>query len=120
VVAGCGRGDTGPPPPPTYTVTGKVVYEDGQPVAKALVQFISEQQEARNMSAGTAEDGSFSLITSHGNAALSGAIAGPCRVQITPPFATSPATGPRTVTLPGPYHIRPEANHFLLTIPRPD
>jgi len=114
---GCGGGEKGPPPPPTFSVTGEVRYEDGQPAGKILVQFVSQRDPSLNMSSVTADDGTFTLTTSHGNQALSGAIEGPCRVLLTPPF---PTTGiPQTTQLPDVYQVKAEANRFVLKIPGP-
>lgn len=88
---GCGR-DAGPPPPPAYTVAGTLLYDDGSPVAKALVQFVLKSNPSLNISGVTADDGTFALKTSYGNHTLSGTIEGPCHVKIVPPCSFPPPT----------------------------
>ena len=68
-IPGCGDSDR----LPTYTVTGKVVFPDGSPLAGALVTFRSAEH---NLSANgrTEADGTFSLSTYEvGDGAIAGA-----------------------------------------------
>lgn len=112
--SGCGRRQNDTPPPPTFSVTGEVRSENGQPAGKVLVQFVSERNPSLNMSGVTADDGTFTLKTSHGNQSLSGGIEGPCRVMLTPPFSAVP----KTIQLPDVYHVKAEANRFVLKLPQ--
>ncbi len=91
VPAGCG----GPAGPPTYPVSGKVLYR-GEPLSRGTVLFIPEDGPA----AGTAiaDDGSFSLD----------AVAGNHRVGITsipepPPGATPENYDPPPALIPTRY-----------------
>jgi hypothetical protein len=118
--SGCGSGQNGSgqnasPPPPTFSVTGEVRDEAGQPASKVLVRFVSERNPSLNTSAVTAADGTFTLTTSHGNQLLSGAVEGPCRVTLIPPFRV--VAEMRTIRLPDLYQVTAETNHFVFRIP---
>ncbi len=115
----CGCGDKpGPPPPPVHAATGSLHYDDGAPVAKALVQFVLESNPSLNISGVTDNDGAFALKTSAGNHTLSGAIEGRCRIKIVPPCKFTPDDPPRTLELPEVYEIKQGENRFDLKIPR--
>jgi hypothetical protein len=114
LTAGCAK-DYDPPPPLTFAVSGQVRDAAGAPLARALVQFVSRRQPSLNMSTVTEADGTFTITTICGNHLLNGAIEGPCRVLITPPFTVPP--GPQTVTLPTLCEVHARKNHFLLKVP---
>lgn len=104
---GCGKPE--PPPVATFKTTGRVTYNNGDPVAGAIVQFISAKNSSLNMSAQTDADGTFVLVTLFGNENLDGAIEGRCNAMITLPI-TSPI--PQTIAMPKPYDITMGDNHF--------
>ena len=63
---GCGRRVKGPPPPPTFSVTGEISDASGQPLQGILIQFISESDPSLNISA-PIKDGKFTLVTAFTN-----------------------------------------------------
>jgi len=97
-VLALGCGDASPPPPETYAVAGTVYDNQGKPLSGGIIQFISQASPALNMSSIIAGDGTYKLITIHGNENLQGAIAGDCQVLVTLPFADGQV--PQTITLP--------------------
>jgi hypothetical protein len=112
-LSGCGK-KAGPAPPPTFSVTGEVHHADGEPVAKGLVQFFPENGPSRNISA-PIKDGKFTLVTAFANDALQGVPEGRYHVTVVPSFFQG---APVTVKLPDIYEIKPQENHFKLTLPK--
>jgi hypothetical protein len=112
---GCNGTPKGPPPPPTFSVTGEVRQADGQPVAKGLVQFLPEHGPSKNISA-PIKDGTFTLVTAFGNQTLAGTEEGRYRVTIIPAFDAHGA--PVVVKLPDVYEIKKQDNHFVFTLPK--
>jgi hypothetical protein len=113
-LCGCNK-NAGPMPPATFAVTGEVRHADGQPVAKGLVKFLPESGPPRNISA-PIKDGKFTLVTAFANEALSGTPEGRYRVTVVPGFDSHGM--PISVKLPDAYEIKPQANHFVLTLPK--
>ena len=100
--------------PPTYEVTGRVTYRDGQPLGGGIIQFISQNDPTLNMSSITAADGAFRLTTIQGNDNLSGAIEGPCQVLVTLPIVDGQP--PRVIVLPKSREIAAAPNQFQIRL----
>ncbi len=111
-ILGCA--DPQSPPPPTFSVTGEVIGSDGEPLPGGIIQFISRADPARNMSSMIKYDGTFDLVTMHGNQNLAGAIEGPCTVLVTLPIVGGDV--PQTITLPEPLVIEPHENHLVVDL----
>lgn len=106
--------------PPTYAVTGQVVYSDGQPMPGGFVEFISLANPSTSMQAYVEPDGKFTLRSIVGNTSVAGGLEGDCKVQVTLPI--EPNKSPPTIVLKKPYKIETAApNHFeiKLDIKRP-
>lgn len=108
---GCRR-QSGPKPPPTFSVTGVVRYPDGRPLRGGIIEFLSEANPTLNMSSVIHQDGSFDLTTSFANRNLAGAVEGSCQVLVTLPIAKGAL--PQILLLRKRYHVRPERNYFVV------
>jgi hypothetical protein len=113
LLAGCGQ--TISTPPPTYSVTGRVLGRDGQPLSGGVVQFVSKEQPTLNMSASISAEGNFKLQTLHENQNVAGAIQGPCEVLITLLFQAGEI--PEVIVLSETFNIDTKANHFEIKLP---
>lgn len=102
---GCGHRPA--PLPATYRVHGTVVYKDGTPVTRGLVQFQPQADASVTTTAAIGKDGAYSLTTMRDGLRAEGAVAGPNRVIVIP-FTTYPA----------PYVVKPCDNEFRLVVKR--
>jgi hypothetical protein len=107
--AGCSKEK--PTLPETYPVHGKVVFQDGQPVAGGSITFESETDKTVSTVGTIDPDGTFTLRSFKVGVRSPGAIAGPHRVTIVDAAATIRA-------VPGVYVVKPGENVFTLTIPK--
>jgi hypothetical protein len=114
LLGGCGRKVKGPPPPPTFSVTGEISDAGGKPLPGILIQFIAESNPSLNISA-PIKDGKFKLKTSFGNQTVTGTMEGRYRVKVIPRF-DGPV--PVEVILPDICEIKAQENHFVLKLPR--
>ena len=120
IVSGCSR--TGPKPPKTYPVKGKVLYEDGRPYGPGMIEFRSKSQPFNSVGE-IQTDGSFTLSTLNDREKLGGAIEGDCTVALIPPQPADRANRkgslPMMITLPETYAIKPQENDFAITLKGP-
>lgn len=96
-IAGCAK-ET-----PVYPVTGTVKLANGAPAVGCVVEFTSEADGTKGINA-TGEvqaDGTFKLSSSIEGKLREGAVAGPHKVIVTPPSASS--GGPPPLTIPTRY-----------------
>ncbi len=100
-------------PPPTYPVNGKIAATGVNMPKGCLIQF--EPKDPKCMAQGIIQpDGTFKLTTRYEGVVCDGAAEGEYHVTIIPPIsADAPMT--KSVRLPKPIRIKPEAND--LTIP---
>jgi hypothetical protein len=123
VVAGCG-----PSEPPLYPVSGTVKFADGKPAPGCVVEFTSEAEATKGMNArGEVQpDGSYQLKTVVNGKEKDGAVAGPQKVIVVPPPASS--SGPAPLTIPLRYaeakssgltfEVKPGPNAYPVTLER--
>lgn len=116
ILSSIGCNQEGPPPPATFKAAGVIRYQNSQPVAGGLVQFVSKDNSNHTMSARTANDGTFQLQTIHRNENVEGAIEGPCEVMVTLPFQEGQI--PDVLVLKETYTIQPKDNYFDIRVPR--
>ena len=125
-----GCGEQAKPLPATYPVHGKVTYQDGKPVADAMVRFHPESEPRVVTSAVTGNDGAYSLVTQRNGLRAAGAVAGPNRVTVVhtrngraKPQANGVAgqqpMGIVSTDFPTPYEVQPRDNEINLTVERP-
>jgi hypothetical protein len=107
-IMGCGSGM-----PPTYPVTGKVVFKGGGPVTDGRIQFQSAADPGIKALAEINEDGSFSLTTYIREKNARGAPAGPYKVIVE---LERPA---KVITLPDQRTVEPRDNDFTIVIEKP-
>ncbi|MFM8536509.1 MAG: hypothetical protein ACKOES_00345 [Planctomycetaceae bacterium] len=90
----------GPRPPAVHPTAGRILFQ-GRPAAGFMVEFSSDVEPTKGLSANglTDADGAFTLQTRFAGAALPGAVAGTHRVVVIPPPA---ASGDATEILPVP------------------
>lgn len=125
-LAGCGADRQ-----PTYPVAGKVVFEDGTPLAGGVVEFQSVPQDGKpiNASGAIQPDGTFRLGT---YAADDGAVAGAHKALVRPPEVLADieegAKPPEPVLDPKfqsyetsglQFTVAQGDNHFTLRVQRP-
>jgi hypothetical protein len=106
LVAGCGRSI-----PPTYPVTGKVVYTKDKPVTYGRVEFQSTSNPELRATGRIQTDGTFSLTTNWRGESAAGAVVGEHKVLIELESRSA------LVILPAPYTVRPEKNEVAFEIP---
>lgn len=95
-----GCGDSGPTPPKTYPVKGRVVYSDGTPMPGGSITFLLTSGNPEQSALGDMDsNGEFALRTIFGNKRLTGAVEGTFEVTIQPPLGSSKSPEPGT-TLP--------------------
>ena len=82
VIVGCGN--SGPEPPPTYPVTGTVLWKKGEPVRGGLIEFQPTSGNQYTTNAEIGEDGTFSVKTLMKGKKLPGAQEGKYRVTVIP------------------------------------
>ena len=87
--------------PKTYTATGTVRYEDGEPLSGGAIQFAPLTDLALTISGKIDSDGGFSLQTIKDGTSVAGAPEGEYRVTIIPSstvnhFAVRPTTLAKT------------------------
>jgi hypothetical protein len=131
--AGCGDASL-----KTYSVEGRVVYDDGSPVQGGIVSFETDQRNAADgepniiNATGTVEaDGSFRLIT---NRQFEGAVAGVHRVAVSEAPSTASdfdamqKSSRQMIAIPRKYasfdtsgltaKVEPKANSITITVKR--
>jgi hypothetical protein len=113
---GCSKAPTAPLPT-TYPVTGKVIFEAGQPATGGSVQFRSTTDPSISALGEIGPDGSFSLNTRVDNYELPGTIEGPHEVTVIPAMSEDQMEIP--VVLPDPYIVGPGDNDFTIEIAGP-
>jgi len=84
-LSGC-KGDSGPAPPPTFPVTGKVTFKDGTPLVNGAIGFTSAADQTLSIHASIKADGTFDdTFTVLGKQRVKGAPEGELDVRIFPP-----------------------------------
>jgi hypothetical protein len=112
---GCG-GNSGPPPPETYPVTGTVIGKDGQPLSGGAIYFHPTGDASMEALSEIQADGSFSLYTMAHGEKHSGAVAGPHEVTVIPP-ASGPDDIPPATRLPETVTVKRQANRLTIRLP---
>jgi len=115
---GCGEPDD--PPPKTYEVTGKVVYDDGSPLQGGTIEFYSEDNSGLTVMGEIQDDGKFRLTTMTGKEKLSGAVEGTYTVTITTGLSQDQTEQQAfdSIDVPNKYAVKTSDNHFTITVPR--
>jgi hypothetical protein len=109
---GCG----GPAIPPTYAVTGKVVYKDGTPLAGGMIEFQPAGQPSLKTTASVEKDGTFTLSTLvEGQTRTAGAVEGEHRVVVVPSRGEDQKF-PAIRVLTSKYTVKPEPNEVTIRI----
>jgi hypothetical protein len=110
--------------PPTYPVTGTVVYKGGQPMKGGSIQLAPVQESPLRVLGEIAEDGTFSLATLKDNARASGAPEGEYRVFVQPPLRFDPRGGLQeahrgvpAIQLPKTFKVEAKGNTFKIELP---
>lgn len=90
-----GCGDSGPVPPKTYPVKGKVLYSDGTPMPGGSITFLLTSGDPQLSALGDiGSNGEFALRTIFANKRLTGAVEGTFEVTIQPPLGTTKSPEP--------------------------
>jgi hypothetical protein len=116
LAAGCG--DKTVDLPKTYPASGRVVLEDGKPLAGASIQ-LSSADTPFTISGVADDDGKFTLSTMQGNKKVSGAIPGEYEVTIYPPIP-SDHRAVQPIVLPESYKVEAKENTYTFTVPEPE
>lgn len=97
LVAGCG-----PAEPSVYPVSGTVKLGDGKSPAGCVVEFSSQAEATKGLNARgeVAADGTFAVKTTINGKEKVGAVAGPHKVVVVPPAATSTPGAPVPPAIP--------------------
>jgi len=101
-----GCGDSGPTPPKTYPVKGRVVYTDGTPMSGGSVAFTLDRDPDLSAIGDIGPNGEFALRTIVGNKRLTGSVAGTFEVTIKPPSGPEKSVNPGE-TLAEPVEVKP-------------
>ncbi len=113
LLAGCG--ESGPVPPRTIPVKGRVVYPDGTPLKGGLVAFTNTADASLSPFGDIGPSGEFTLRTIFGSKKLTGAPEGTYQVTIRPPPGPEKSVD-LSVTLPEPVQVKAgQANELTLT-----
>jgi hypothetical protein len=100
----------------TYPVRGKVVFRQGGPFPGGTIQFHSRAKPAMSASSMIGPDGTFELTSFIAEDRAPGAVAGPHRVIVTPPFIgaapTIPPVPPQEIT------VSEGENNLTITVER--
>ncbi len=102
-------------PSELYPVHGRVQLKNGEPAPGGLVSFQSQDNPLVTATGAIAADGTFTLSSFIDSVRRPGAVAGPHRVQITPPFSDHGMPYGSTV-LPDFLVVKPGDNEFTLTV----
>ena len=115
IATGCGP--SGPAPPKTYQVRGKVLFQtDGKPLSAGLVEFQSTTDANLNGRGELNQEGEYIVQSIFGRTKLEGLAEGTYRVTVVPP--QGPDQTGRPIPLEGTYEVKPDGpNEFTLTIP---
>jgi hypothetical protein len=111
---GCKR--SGPPLPVTYLVTGQIRFNDGQPVANALVEFQPTGKQPLTTQGATDGDGKFAIETLVENVIVDGAPEGEYRILVHLPSEDQAAT---PIMLRERFVVQPKDNHFNIQVEPP-
>lgn len=115
-MVGCGNKNDDMPK--TYPASGRVVLEDGKPLAGASVQ-LSSADTTFTISGVADDDGKFTLSTMQGNKKASGAVPGEYEVTIYPPIP-SDHRAVQPIVLPQSYKVEAQVNTYTFTVPKPE
>jgi hypothetical protein len=118
-VVGC---RTGPPPPKTYAVKGKVVFKDGQPMTAGLIEFRSTADPSLMTNGEIQPNGTFKLTTHAGRDKLPGAIEGEHKVTIMPKMEGDQSHQPIVwpIAVRQTCRVKPDgSNDFTIVLDRP-
>ena len=121
-LAGCGRGKTQRPAPPTYPVSGEVKPGSGKIPGGSQVEFRPDVAEKANdfTARGVLDaEGKFSLNTPFIDRVLPGAIEGTYTVRILFPSGNNPmsSSGSGLISIADKFTVKPTENHFTITMP---
>lgn len=100
VAAGCGPAESA-----VYPVSGTVKLGDGKSPAGCVVEFSSQAEATKGLNARgeVSADGSFALKTTLNGKEKVGAVAGPHKVVVVPPAASSTPGAPVPPAIPTKY-----------------
>jgi hypothetical protein len=110
---GPGCGDSGPPPPPTFSVRGQVKYRDGKPFSGGAIEFRSLTNPAATTIGAIDSEGRFTLHTLAGSRKVAGAQEGVHRVVIIPQSITKKI---KPIVLSETYQVKAGENVFEIRI----
>src|SRR5262245_27685668 len=112
-----GCGDSSPPLPKTFPVSGKVTYKGGEPLKGGLVQFQSAAEPDLTITGDIKPDGNYTLTTMNrqGNKVL-GAAAGEYHVSLITPVGADQSGG-EEVPLPD-AKVETKENRFDFVLER--
>jgi len=100
--------------PPTFPVTGSVLYENGKPYQGGTVQFRSDSKDDLTILGGIKEDGSFQLRTLNGKKRAEGAPAGIYQVTIVPALGKDRKPLFVPFIVPSKFAIEPKENSLTI------
>jgi hypothetical protein len=104
--------------PKTYPVSGKVVYQDGQPVTGGMVQFRPARHAGLTTVGEIQPDGHFALTTVYKSQRLDGAIEGKHEVTVMPAIQERQPVAWLGV-VEHIYRVTPGENYFTIEVKRP-
>ena len=107
-LAGCPKRPE--PLPKSYSVHGKVTYEDGKPVTAGVVTFIPSADPTISSRGRIGKDGTYQLATMRSGLRADGGVPGPNRVMV--------RAGKDVNNYSTPYTVSPGDNEINLTLTR--